>query len=598
MAYKMRTRKQTMIYLNHSGSSEDEGYDSTYSDPDYTRTRPQRRSRNNNVSSSSSSAPLQIADRNVQMEETAPETGSSSRSNNGGAVKRRRRRPPKNNSINNGEQGRRSRRPSIRLQARPPRRRRSSNLHQRPSTSNTSRDVLPRQRTILSWLIDKEIIQENEQVWYMDKSRHAALQEGKITRAGVLCRCCYKVITVHEFEDHAERSTLKRPYDNIYLVRLQSYLLSYLVKALQGEDEVSRRAFNLIQPQTIASDQNDDACMICADGGDLICCERCPSTFHPNCLDLEVRLIDQYCTPPGTWLPNIPQGDWLCPHCVCKFCGAGSSSSLTLTACVLCEMQYHGECVLEIKGIDLNRPSVFCSSICGEEMVGVRKELDNGYSWTLLRRMQALTYASGNELNKMVECNCKIAVAWTVMDEIFMPTIDRFTTINVVQSVIYNRGSNLMRLNFKRFFTAILEHNDEIISIATLRVNGNKLAEMPFVGTREKYRGKGMVQKLLTALESALCFLKVENLVIPSVPELVPMWKEKYSFSPINNGLIKDLISTNTLMFPTAVRLQKSLAPQATDSADAVENKPNGVNDNTKIPLPDLNLEPSEEDVN
>ncbi|KAJ0048981.1 hypothetical protein Pint_15794 [Pistacia integerrima] len=334
----MRTHKQTRVYFTDSSSSEDEGYDSTYSDPDYTRTRPQRRSRNNNnVNSSSSCTPLQVSDLTVQMEETAPEIGSSRRSNNRGAVARRCGRPLKNNNNNKGEQGRRSRQPSHRLQARPPRRRRSSNLHQRPSTSNTSREVLPRQRTILSWMIDKEIIQENEQVWYLDKSRHAMLQDGKITRAGVLCCCCYKVITVHEFEDHAERSDPKWPYDSIYLVRLQSYLLSFMVKALQREDEVQRRAFNLIQPQTIASDRNDGVCMIWADGGDLICCERCPSTFHPNCLDMEVRLIDQYCTPPGD--KNIPQGDWLCPHCVCKFCGAGSSSSLTLTACLLCEMQ-------------------------------------------------------------------------------------------------------------------------------------------------------------------------------------------------------------------------------------------------------------------
>ncbi|XP_044485407.1 uncharacterized protein LOC123210973 [Mangifera indica] len=115
---------------------------------------------------------------------------------------------------------------------------------------------------------------------------------------------------------------------------------------------------------------------------------------------------------------------------------------------------------------------------------------------------------------------------------------------------------------------------------------------MPFVGTCEKYRGKGMLQKLLTALESALCFLKVENLVIPSVPELVPMWREKYSFSPISNSLMKDLIFTNTLMFPTAVRLQKSLALQPTDPTDADDDKLN------RVALPDLNLAPPEDDLN
>ncbi|XP_044484460.1 increased DNA methylation 1-like [Mangifera indica] len=107
-----------------------------------------------------------------------------------------------------------------------------------------------------------------------------------------------------------------------------------------------------------------------------------------------------------------------------------------------------------------------------------------------------------------------------------------------------------------------------------------------------------MLQKLLTALESALCFLKVENLVIPSVHELVPTWKERYSFSPIRNSLMKDLIFTNTLMFPTTIRLQKSLALQPTDRTDADDDKPNGVNEKKKVALPDLNLKHLKEDLN
>lgn len=277
----MRTRKHKRIYFSQSNSSEDEGYDSTYLDPDYTIIRQQRRCRSNNVGSSSSNAPTLMADCTVQMEGTTPEIGSSSRSYNGSAVERRRGRRPSNG----GEQGPLSRQPSNRLLARTTRRSRSSDLHQTPSTSNNSSEVLSSKKTVLSWLIDKEIIQKNEQVWYMDESHNVVLQKGKITPAGVLCCCCDKVITVHEFEGHAQRRDLKMPYDNIYLVRLQSYLLSIMVKALQREDEVT---FNLIQLHTIASDRNDDACIVCADGGDLICCHQCPSTYHLNCLDMEV----------------------------------------------------------------------------------------------------------------------------------------------------------------------------------------------------------------------------------------------------------------------------------------------------------------------
>ncbi|KAJ4839433.1 hypothetical protein Tsubulata_025340 [Turnera subulata] len=44
-------------------------------------------------------------------------------------------------------------------------------------------------------------------------------------------------------------------------------------------------------------------CVICDNGGDLLCCDTCPNTYHLECLN-----------PP---LEFVPPGDWQCPSC-CK----------------------------------------------------------------------------------------------------------------------------------------------------------------------------------------------------------------------------------------------------------------------------------------
>ncbi|XP_076253817.1 uncharacterized protein LOC143192376 isoform X2 [Rhynchophorus ferrugineus] len=48
---------------------------------------------------------------------------------------------------------------------------------------------------------------------------------------------------------------------------------------------------------------NHDSCDACGEGGDLICCDKCPSSFHLGCHD------------PPLDFKDIPQGDWLCHSC-------------------------------------------------------------------------------------------------------------------------------------------------------------------------------------------------------------------------------------------------------------------------------------------
>lgn len=50
-------------------------------------------------------------------------------------------------------------------------------------------------------------------------------------------------------------------------------------------------------------DEHQEFCRVCKDGGELLCCDSCPSAYHTFCLN-----------PP---LTDIPDGDWKCPRCSC-----------------------------------------------------------------------------------------------------------------------------------------------------------------------------------------------------------------------------------------------------------------------------------------
>lgn len=54
-------------------------------------------------------------------------------------------------------------------------------------------------------------------------------------------------------------------------------------------------------PEEKDDDEHQEFCRICKDGGELLCCDSCPSAYHTHCLN-----------PP---LTDIPDGDWKCPRC-------------------------------------------------------------------------------------------------------------------------------------------------------------------------------------------------------------------------------------------------------------------------------------------
>ncbi|KAG5554711.1 hypothetical protein RHGRI_012312 [Rhododendron griersonianum] len=340
-------------------------------------------------------------------------------------------------------------------------------------------------RTLLSWLIDSGVVHLSEKVQYMNQRRTKAMLEGWITRDGIHCGCCSKILSVSKFEIHAG-SKLRQPFQNIYLESGVS-LLQCQIDAWNTQEESRRCGFHTVDK--IGDDPSDDTCSLCGDGGDLMCCDGCPATFHQSCLI--IKLFD-----------NL------------------------------------------------------------QKLLGVKNELESGFSWSLIHRTDLNTDTSHCSFPQRVECNSKLAVALSVMDECFLPIVDRRSGINLIHKVLYNSGSNFNRLNYSGFYTAILERGDEIISVACIRIHGTQLAELPFIGTRHMYRRQGMCRLLFRAIESVLCSLKVEKLVIPATSEHMHIWNVVFGFNPIEQSHKQEMRSINMLVFPGTDMLQKLLVEQ------------------------------------
>ncbi|KAK4757664.1 hypothetical protein SAY87_018965 [Trapa incisa] len=421
-------------------------------------------------------------------------------------------------------------------------------------------------RTILSWLVDSGLVELGQKVNYMNRGKTRVLLEGWITREGIHCGCCSKILTVSKFEIHTG-SKQRQAFQHIYLDSGVS-LLQCQIDAWNRQEESDRVGFHRVDANT--DDSSDDTCGLCGDGADLIFCDGCPSTFHQSCLNIQV-----------------PSQDWYCPNCRCGYCGSiGEHVSLKCSAmigelctCNLCERRFHKSCINDTDGIDdsvASDPS-FCSQKCGglfehlQKNLGFKHELEAGFSWSLIRRTDLESDLSLRGNPHRIECNSKLAVAINIMDECFLPLVDRRTGINVIHNVLYSCRSNFRRINYGGFYTFVLERGDEIISVASLRFHGTQLAEMPFIGTRAIYRHQGMCQRLFSAIETTLQFLKVEKLVIPDIPELRHMWVAVFGFIPAAESLKLEMRSLNMLVvFSGLDMLQKVLLEQGNSGSKGI----------------------------
>jgi len=152
------------------------------------------------------------------------------------------------------------------------------------------RDTILDAGTIVSWMIDRGVLSENGRVKY-ERKRHVL--HGKITTEGILCDHCKDVITLSEFQCHAGGKKRSHPCKYIFEESNISFLQCQ-VNAWEREEKPDPH-IGTTEIEGDGDDPNDETCLVCGDGGNLICCDGCPSCFHRDCLDTEEEVCLYSC---------------------------------------------------------------------------------------------------------------------------------------------------------------------------------------------------------------------------------------------------------------------------------------------------------------
>lgn len=143
-------------------------------------------------------------------------------------------------------------------------------------------------RTVLNKLLEMGIVARVNILQYRGPGGKNVLKDGNITTRGIRCRCCGTTFTMSKFKCHAGLRQ-EVPSLNLFLGTGKSYSLCQL-QAWSIEQKVRKERAK--DTMSLQADQNDDTCGSCGDGGELICCDNCPASYHQACLPCQVCYPD------------------------------------------------------------------------------------------------------------------------------------------------------------------------------------------------------------------------------------------------------------------------------------------------------------------
>ncbi|KAL3849575.1 hypothetical protein ACJIZ3_011457 [Penstemon smallii] len=479
-----------------------------------------------------------------------------------------------------------------------------SQPHMKPKGRLTKKD-LGMHRIVLT----DDFLPDGAALYYVMQGKKRL--EGFKENGGIHCSCCDDVVSPSQFEAHAGFASRRKPYDNIFTSNGLS---------------LHKLALELSTNRKLSPEQNDDLCSICEDGGDLLCCEKCPRAFHPECVDLS----------------DIPKGTWYCRYCQnmiekskfeersanaiaagrvagvdpveeitkrcirivktfesevggCAICrGLDFTKEVfddhTVIICDQCEKEYHVGCLREQNMDNLKavpKDSWFCCIQCNEINSALQKLIDDGeqrlpeflssilktkyeeqgsgpdIKWRLLRGREA-----------PIAMRKPLSAAVSVFHEQFQPIADSSTqNADLIPDMVYGRAIK-NGPDYGGMYCAILMVNSVVVSAAIFRTFGEEVAELPLVATRSEYQGKGYFQSLFYCIENLLLSFNVKDLVLPAADEAQLLWKNKFGFEELEEEQVDQYKKEHhqMMIFKETLVLHKPLSAESTNEPEAEES--------------------------
>nr|GEX48621.1 zinc finger, RING/FYVE/PHD-type, acyl-CoA N-acyltransferase, Jas TPL-binding domain protein [Tanacetum cinerariifolium] len=373
---------------------------------------------------------------------------------------------------------------------------------------------------VLGSLIENNVVERGSRVSYLSRKDGRAMATGQVYEDGLSAQLKFESVLLAD-----DKSTKSVVTD---------------VKSTKSSDYVRGT--------------NDEYCSFCYGGGELLLCDSCTSSFHSTCIGLDC----------------VPNSDlWFCPACACQMCHQGQPSNLTkegdskvydLFKCAQCEHHFHINYIDKL-GFEVCADDAkwFCTVNCERiylglmEIRGKEVSLKGGnVSWSLLKYDE-----NDTDVYELKKSYSKLMKALDVMHECFVPVKHPLSDKDVIEDVIFSRATK--RSNFEGFYTAVLEKNDEIITVVTLRIHGYKVAEIPFVATTFRYRRLGMCRILMNEVERMIRKLGVERIVLHASPEKISTWTRSFGFREMKDIERRDLVKCKFLEFLGTKKYLKKL---------------------------------------